>query len=84
MELDTGSPVSIISESTHKFINSPPLYPSPLTLKTYTGEAMDIKSMAHVKVRQLQGTCVYFACVCGFWSWSQSNGRDWLSQLNTN
>ena len=52
MELDTGATVSVMSEQMWKdeFSTSAPLEPSPLKLKTYTGEHLKIKGQASVEV----------------------------------
>ena len=52
MELDTGATVSVMSERMwkDKFSTSAPLEPSPLKLKTYTGEHLKIKGQASVEV----------------------------------
>ena len=55
MEVDTGASVSIISEGTYQRIQQRgeaiELQKSTVQLKTYTGESIEIRGMATVKVR---------------------------------
>ena len=52
MELDTGASVTIMSERTYRSlwpVDPPPLAPSSMALKTYTGERIQVRGCAQVR-----------------------------------
>ena len=51
LELDTGASVSVISEQTWKnYLNSVPLQDSGVTLKTYSGERLEVLGQTDISV----------------------------------
>ena len=51
MEVDTGTVLSVISESTRQTVfPEEPLHPSKLILKTYTDEQMEVKGTLNMRV----------------------------------
>ena len=84
MELDTGASVSIISETTFRSLwsrgHAPPLQPSHIKLRTYTGESLVVKGSILVLVQyQDQEAKLPLTVVAG--SGTSLMGRDWLEKL---
>ena len=79
MELDTGATVSVMSEQMwkDKFSTSAPLEPSPLKLKTYTGEHLKIKGQASVEANY-NGQNVTLSLQIVEGSGPALFGRNWL------
>ena len=84
VELDTGASCSIISEATYRSLwppeSAPPLKPSPIKLRTYSGEDLPVKGSISVLVQyQDQETSLPVTVVAG--NGSSLLGRDWLLKL---
>ena len=84
MELDTGASCSIISEATYRSLwppeSAPPLKPSPIKLRTYSGEDLPVKGSISVLVQyQDQETSLPLTVVAG--NGSSLLGSDWLLKL---
>ena len=84
MEVDTGASVTVISEAMLGSIwptqPAPPLHPTDVKLRTYTGEAIPVMRRLLVKVRyQGQEEQLPLSVVVG--DGSSLLGRDWLAKL---
>lgn len=87
MELDTGAAVTVINENMYKTVcngaNSPALEPSKCTLRTYTGERVDVLGQVKLPVQYKgQQQTLTAQVVPG----AQPNlmGRDWLEHIQLN
>ena len=81
MELDTGASVSIISEKTYKkWLSSKALQKSTVSLRTYTGEPLDVMGSMEVEVKyKSQEARLPLLVVTG--EGPCLLGRDWLQQI---
>ena len=80
-EIDTGASVTLISEQTcHKHYQDKPLQKSPLKLKTYTGEPLQVLGQMTVSVsyHSQQGSYTLYV-VKG--AGQSLLGRDWLKHI---
>ena len=87
MELDTGTAVSIISESTYNDIRKrsfvSPLQSANSKLRTYTGDLIDVLGITQIKIRyEKKELCLSVHVVKG--SGPNLLGRDWLTHLKVN
>ena len=84
MEVDTGASVTVISEATRGKIwptqPAPPLHPTDVKLRTYTGEAIPVVGKLMVKV-QYQGQEEELPLVVVAGDGPSLLGRDWLAKL---
>ena len=84
MEVDTGASVTVISEATLGSIwpkqPAPPLQPTAVKLRTYTGEAIPVVGRLMVKV-QYQGQEEQLPLVAVAGDGPSLLGRDWLAKL---
>ena len=87
MEVDTGASVSIISESTYRKYwekgQAPPIVPSSINLKTYTGEQLSIKGVINVTVKY-ENQCHSLQLTVVKGSGPSLLGRDWLLKIKLN
>ena len=81
MELDTGASVSIISEKTYKkVLSSKALEKSTVSLRTYTGEPLDVMGSMEGEVKyKSQEARLPLLVVTG--EGPSLLGRDWLQQI---
>ena len=85
MELDTGASVSVLSNSTYLDLqrqgHALPLQPSPVKLKSYTGDTIPVLGCTTVQARY--SNCKQVPVVVQVVSGDGPNllGRDWLGQL---
>ena len=86
MELDTGASLSVISEMTYQKIwdgQGPPLQPTDVRLKTYTGETLQVKGKINVHVQyEGQEEALSLLIVAG--AGPSLLGRDWLHKIKLN
>ena len=84
MEVDSGETFSVIGENQLSMWDSPlMLQPSPVKLRTFTGEVIIPKGEAEVKVEYRGQTCrLPFLVTPG--KWPALLGRNWLSDLRLN
>ena len=85
MEIDTGSGISLISESVlHALLPLLKLQKSAVTLRTYTGEVIPVKGSVVVDVSCASKTYskLKLVVVCG--DRACLIGRDWLSRIRLN
>ena len=86
MEVDTGAAVSIVSVSTYNRLwsgQSLPLQATATSLRTYTGEKIDVRGSAAVCVEYLdQKEQLELLVVAG--TGPSLLGRDWLLKLRLN
>ena len=83
MELDTGASVTIMSERTYRSlwpVDPPPLTQSSMSLKTYTGEKMQVLGCAWVRVVYKEQRVELPLLIVGGRGPSLL-GRNWLTQL---
>ena len=84
IEVDTGASVTIISEATLRSIwrtqSVPPLHPTNVRLRTYTGEGIPVVGQLTVKVRY-QGQEEELPLVVVAGDGPSLLGRDWLAKL---
>ena len=84
MEIDTGSALTLISEATYSALwpkgNSPRLEPTPVRLRTYSGEELRVVGRAVVRVRCGEQVEDLGLVVVGGGGPSL-RGRDWLGRL---
>ena len=84
MEIDTGSALTLISETTYSTLwpkgNSPRLEPTPVRLRTYSGEELRVVGRAVVRVRCGEQVEDLGLVVVGGGGPSLL-GRDWLGRL---
>ncbi|ETW98460.1 MAG: hypothetical protein ETSY2_42800 [Candidatus Entotheonella gemina] len=84
MEIDTGSALTLISEATYSALwpkgNSPRLEPTPVRLRTYSGEELRVVGRAVVRVRCGEQVEDLGLVVVGGGGPSLL-GRDWLGRL---
>ena len=84
MELDTGASLSIISEDVFKSLSPrPPLEPTSVKLKTYSGESLEILGKVHVIVNY-EGNTYTLSVIVVMGSGPCLLGRDWLQELQLN
>ena len=85
MELDTGASVSVLSNTTHLDLqrqgHALPLQPSPVKLKSYTGDTIPVLGCTTVQARY--SNCKQVPVVVQVVGGDGPNllGRDWLGQL---
>ena len=85
MELDTGASVSVLSNTTYLDLqrqgHALPLQPSPVKLKSYTGDTIPVLGCTTVQARY--SNCKQVPVVVQVVSGDGPNllGRDWLGQL---
>ena len=85
MELDTGASLSVISEMTYQIWDGrgPPLQPTDVRLKTYTGETLQVKGKINVHVQyEGQEEALSLLVVAG--AGPSLLGRDWLHKIKLN
>ena len=81
MEIDTGSAVSLVSETVYKEkLLHIPLKPSSLTLRTYTGEPVPTQGVIHVTV-QVNGQTAKLQLYVVKGNFPSLLGRSWLKKL---
>jgi len=84
MEVDTGAGVSIISEATYRSIwkkgQAPPIQPTKINLRTYTGEVVPAAGKLQVEVKHGQEQ-KNLSLVVAQGKGPSLLGRDWLAQL---
>ena len=84
MELDTGASLSIISEEVFKSLSPvPPLEPTSVKLKTYSGESLEILGKVHVIV-SYEGNTYTLSVIVVKGSGPCLLGQDWLQELQLN
>ena len=83
MEIDTGAALSLISEATYRRLwptNTPELTSTPIRLRTYTGEGLNVKGSIEVKVEHNgQKENLHLLVVQG--NGPSLMGRDWLLRI---
>ncbi|XP_064400007.1 uncharacterized protein K02A2.6-like [Halichondria panicea] len=83
MEIDTGAALSVMNEHTYRLLwpkRKPPLKPTSIRLKTYTGEHIVVKGIIRVHVLyQAQQAELDLLVVAG--KGPSLLGRDWLENL---
>ena len=84
MEIDTGAALSIISEKTRKDIfPDDTLHTSAITLKTYTGESIQVRGQVNVRVAyEKQEDNLVLIVVAG--DGPSLFGRNWLKYIRPN
>ena len=84
MEVDTGASASIISQTTYQKswpTHAPPLQPSNVKLRTYTGEELKVLGSLTTEVQYLnQKARLHLLVVAG--SGPSLLGRDWLAKIH--
>ncbi|KAL5515654.1 hypothetical protein EMCRGX_G000851 [Ephydatia muelleri] len=84
MEVDTGAAVSLISDATFKSLwpeaSRPPLQPSSVLLRTYTGEQLTLVGQVSVNV-SYGGKCHRLPLLIVRGNGPSLLGRDWVSVL---
>ncbi len=88
MEVDTGASLSVISETSYNSLwpdmdQAPTLWPSKVTLKTYTGSVVPIVGEIRVDVKY-NGQKHDLSAVVVKGDGPNLIGRDWLSVINFN
>ena len=83
MEIDTGSAVTIMSESCFKQIASDPLRESVVNLCTYSGEKIQVKGEAMCNV-EYEGKHYVLPIVVTSGSGPTLLGRTWLQHISLN
>lgn len=82
MELDTGAAVSIISEDTKKSLfPDVPLQHSRITLRTYTGERIEVAGEIQVNVQYGQQAVERLPLVVVKGGGPPLFGRNWLGRI---
>ena len=86
MDLDTGAAVTIISEKTYHKLwpqQGPPIRPTTTSLKTYTGELIQVRGSILLDV-QHNGQSMVLPAVLVRGSGPTLLGQDWLQELKLN
>ncbi len=83
MEIDTGAAISVMNEHTYQSLwpqRKPPIKPTSVRLKTYTGEHIVVKGIIRARVLyKAQQADLELLVVAG--NGPSLLGRDWLEHL---
>ncbi|CAF4637437.1 unnamed protein product [Rotaria sp. Silwood2] len=82
-ELDTGSPITIISEHVWRILGEPKLRPIQSIYSSFTGHPVRLKGKKMVKVNY-DGQCFQLPLVVGNETSSNIIGRNWINILHLN